>query len=73
MMSLRPTNYRHSDHRRAWVDVELDDDNAVRLTIKAQPGETFDDRDVARALLPDEARALAAMLWHYADEARRTL
>lgn len=53
----------------ARLTVDLDDDRYVRLSVDAEPGETFDDRDVDRQLLPAEARALAAALWHYAGEA----
>lgn len=33
--------------------------------------ETADDTQVHRTLIPDEARALAAILVHFADEAER--
>lgn len=53
--------------------VENDDDGGhlVCLTLDAEAGETFDDRNVTRYLPPDEARALAVALWHFADMAER--
>jgi hypothetical protein len=70
VMFLRPEAHRYNGGRPE-ISVELDDDNAVRLSIEAGPGETFDDRDLDRSLTPAEARALAAMLWHQADQAER--
>lgn len=71
-MFLRPESHRYSGGRPE-ISVDLDDDHGttVVLTIEAGPGETLDDRDLDRHLLPAEARALAAMLWHQADQAER--
>ncbi len=53
--------------------VENDDDGGhlVTLTLDPEAGETFDDRPIFRMLPPDEARALATALWHFADMAER--
>lgn len=69
-MFLRPEAHRYSGGRPE-ISVEVDDDYAVRLSIEAEPGETFDDRDLDRTLTTTEARELAAMLWHHADQAER--
>jgi hypothetical protein len=71
-MILRPDAHQSSGGRPE-ISVDLDDDHGttVVLTIEAEPGETFDDRDLWRSLTPAEARALAAMLWHQADAAER--
>lgn len=53
------------------ISVELDDELGVRVTIEPVAAETFDDRDVDRTLTADEARDLAAMLWHKAEMADR--
>jgi hypothetical protein len=53
------------------VDLDYDSGRAVVLTLDSETGETFDDRDVTRTLAPEEARALAAALVHYADQAER--
>lgn len=53
------------------VDISDDSEHIVTLTIDPETGETFDDRDVTRMLLPSEARALAAALIHHAAEAER--
>lgn len=70
-MFLRPCNHQSSGHRPEISVEPVDDGSGVRLTIEAEAGETFDDRDVDRILTPDEARELAAMLWHHADELER--
>lgn len=77
MMILRPEAHRYTprgDQQIApEISVDLDDDHGttVVLSIVAGPGETFDDLDLDRTLTPAEARALAAMLWHQADQADR--
>lgn len=43
----------------------------VELTVSAEAGETNEDEDLVRELQPSEARALAAALWHFAEEAER--
>lgn len=78
-MFIRPENYRSEyQHGRApagrsavgpEIGVELTDDGDVRLWLEPTIGETLDDRDVDRSLIPNEARELAAMLEHYADRA----
>lgn len=75
MMFLRPEAHRYPGGRPE-ISVDLDDDDgtaptAVLLTIEAGPGETLDDLDLGRILSPEEARSLAAMLWHQADAAER--
>lgn len=47
-------------------------DASVVLCLDPLPGETYDDQDVTRYLTPEEARELAAMLWHHADELERS-
>lgn len=68
-LALHPEFHSSSVHQPR-ISVEVADDlPAVVLTLEAETGETFDDRDVARTLTPAEARALAAALWHFAGEA----
>lgn len=50
------------------VTVDLVDGGDIYLTFER---ETETDTDEYRSLTPDEARALAAMLVHFASEARR--
>lgn len=73
MIRIAPEAHRSHRGDNAEISVELDDDggHTVRLVVEAEPSETFDDRDVDRYLTPPEARALAAMLWHFADQAER--
>lgn len=54
------------------VDQQAEHDGTVDLTLEAVDAETFDDRDIDRNLTADEARALAAALWHFADMAERS-
>lgn len=80
-LSLRPIHHRDEYHHgRApagrsvtgpEISVEPDEDGFVRLTLDPLSGETFDDRDIDRTLTPAEARELAAILWHHADELDR--
>lgn len=53
------------------VTVDLTDERAVSVTFEAKAGETFDDRDFSRTFTAAEARALAAALTHFAEEASR--
>lgn len=54
------------------ISVELTDEYpTIDLVLDPLPAETFDDRDVTRTLTADEARDLAAMLWHKAEMADR--
>lgn len=63
---------RGGDRPRIHVDRYDDGDGGyVALELNAHPIETLDDRDIQRLLTPDEARALAAALWHFADAADR--
>lgn len=73
MIRIAPEGHRSTRGDNAEISVELDDAEGrnVRLVVEPEPGETFDDRDVDRYLTPPEARALAAMLWHFADQAER--
>jgi hypothetical protein len=50
---------------------EDEPDGYVHLTLDPHHAETIDDRDIDRLLVAAEARALAAALWHFADEAER--
>lgn len=50
------------------VLVEQQDDGYITLLLEPLPGEAFDDRDVVRNLTSSEARELAAMLRHHAEE-----
>lgn len=82
-MYLRPDNDRQLYHHgRApagrsagegpTISVTAEDEGGgVVLTLDPHPAETFDDRDIDRTLSPDEARELAAMLVHHADEQDR--
>lgn len=81
-MHLRPSyhageySYGRAPAGRSTAGPELtvareDDGSGVTLTLEPLPAETFDDRDVIRTLTPDEARELAAMLWHHANEQER--
>lgn len=75
-MFLRPQAHQYSPAGAANVRPEIsvdlaEDRGAILLTIEAGPCETLEDRDLWRELLPDEARALAAMLNHQADRADR--
>ena len=73
MIRIAPEAHRSSTGDNATITVELDDDggHTVRLVLEAEAGETFDDRDVDRYLTAPEARALAAMLVHFAEQAER--
>jgi hypothetical protein len=70
VLYLKPANYRNGSIGPT-ISVELDDDGHVSMVLEPQTGETFDDRDVERSLVPAEARELAAALWHYAEESER--
>lgn len=81
-MHLRPTNHSSEYHNgrgpagRSVTGPEItvetaDECGGVHLIFDPLPAETFDDRDVTRTLEPDEARELAAMLWHHADATDR--
>lgn len=56
------------------LEVDLDDPRdrlaaAYEAEVKRVVEMLERERDLTRTLLPDEARELAAMLWHYADRA----
>ena len=79
-MHIRPTYHKDEyQHGRApagrsvtgpEITVEqVDDGFGVYLHLDPTPLETLDDRGITRTLTPDEARELAAMLWHHADAA----
>ena len=70
MIALRPESHR-CNGKRPEIVVGLTDEGGVCLTVEAGPLETLDDRDLDRYLTADEARALAAMLNHYANESER--
>ena len=72
-MHLRPA-YHHSITGDAEITVEQEEDGpGVTMTLEPEPSETFDDAPISRTLTSSEARELAAMLWHHADEADRRL
>lgn len=84
MLTLRPeydsSEYQHGrapdgrsavDGPRISVEAHPDGEQLVCLNLEPHVGETIDDRDIDRNLTPDEARALAAVLRHYADEVER--
>lgn len=73
MIVIRPSYYASTSRPipEISVDVGEDGDGDVYLVIEADAKETFDDRDLSRVLTPDEARNLAAILWHSADMAER--
>lgn len=50
---------------------QIDDGYGVTLLLDPHPAETIDDHPIVRELSPDEARELAAALWHHADAADR--
>lgn len=83
-MHLRPEYHRDEyQHGRApdgysavfGPEITIEPENEGRpgvvLTFDPLPGETFDDREVSRTFTAAEARELAAMLWHHADEQDR--
>lgn len=49
--------------------VATDDDGNIRLDIDGEGPD--DEGGASRVLTAEEARALAAALWHYADEVER--
>lgn len=62
----------HADTRHADIGIEVSNDpGTVLIVLDPMDTETFDDRQVERVLLPAEARALAAMLRHFAYMAER--
>lgn len=72
MLHLYPARHlHHTGGGRPAIVVGLTEERQPHLTIEAGPGETFDDADLVRYLNPKECRALAAMLWHVAEEAER--
>ena len=72
MIFLRPSYYTSTSRPTPEISVEFGgDDDLVSIVIEADTGETFDDRDIARHLTPSEARSLAAMLWHVAEQVER--
>ena len=84
-MHIRPENHRSEyQHGRApdgysaatgpEVTVEQEDDGSgIVLTLDPLPTETLEDREVSRTFTSPEARELAAMLWHHAEEADRRM
>lgn len=84
-MHIRPNNHRtayqfgtvpdgYSAAAGPELTVEQEDDGAgVMLILDPLPGETLEDRQIDRLLTSPEARELAAMLWHHAEEADRRL
>lgn len=72
---LFPDNYARSRHGRGpdlAITVEADTEGGdVLLTIEADAHETKDDLDLWRAISPEEAEELAAMLRHHARAQRR--
>lgn len=73
MLTIKPEDHRSGSRgRHLAISVDFADASPrVELHLEAADGETFDDSDVDRYLTPDEARALAAALWHIADEVDR--
>lgn len=84
MLYLRPDRDRDEyGHGRApagrsaasgpTIGIGNDEEGAptVVLSLEPRPAETFDDRDIDRELTADEARELAAALWHFAEMADR--
>ena len=84
-MHIRPSYHRDEyQHGRApdgfsaftgpEVTVEQEEDGSgVTLHLDPLPTETLEDRMVSRTFTSPEARELAAMLWHHADEADRRM
>ena len=52
---------------------QMEDGPGVAMILDPMPTETLEDREVTRYLTSPEARELAAMLWHHADEADRRM
>ena len=56
------------------VSIEQEEDGTgVTLHLDPLPTETLEDRPIHRNFTSAEARELAAMLWHHANEADRRL
>ena len=84
-MHIRPDNHRSAYHfgivpdgysaaTGPEVSVEQEEDGAgVTLGLDPLPSETLEDRPIVRTFTSPEARELAAMLWHHADEADRRM
>lgn len=72
-MMIRPeSHYSSLTNERPTIEVEVAEDAlGVMLTIEPTVGETFDDLSLWRQLTPTEARELAVMLNHHADECDR--
>lgn len=58
-------------YNRPGIGVDLDDDGGFNVVLSIDAQSERDDDAVDRTLTPQEARALSAALWHYADEAGR--
>lgn len=84
-MHIRPSYHRDEyQHGRApdgysaaagpEITVEQEEDGSgVTLGLDPLPTETLEDRPISRTFTSPEARELAAMLWHHADEADRRM
>ncbi len=84
-MHIRPDNHAAAyQHGRApdgysaatgpEITVEQEEDGpGVTLHLDPLPTETLEDRPISRTLYGPEARELAAMLWHHAEEADRRM
>jgi hypothetical protein len=69
---MRPVAHRYTGGQpEISVDTDGDFGTDVVLTIESGPDEMIDDMDMCRTLTPVEARTLAAMLNHKANEAER--
>lgn len=56
------------------ITVEQEEDGpGINLILDPGHAETLDDRDIIRGLTSAEARELAGMLWHHAEEADRRM
>ena len=84
-MHIRPDAHRSEYHHGRAPDgysaaagpeitVEQEEDGpGVTLGLDPLPTETLEDRPISRTFTSPEARELAAMLWHHADEADRRM
>lgn len=84
-MHIRPDNHRQEyqfgrapDGYSAALGPEItveqeDDGSGVSIHLDPLATETLEDRQITRTLTSPEARELAAMLWHHADEADRRM
>lgn len=75
-MHIRPSYHRDEYHAAFGPEITVEqeeDGSGVTLGLDPLPIETLEDRPISRTFTSPEARELAAMLWHHADEADRRM